>query len=201
MQVWQSPAQQPASIWTPCSAAKSSRELAEAAQTASFPDRLKVLRELRRLLKKGGTLLLTTPNLLSLRARLAYAFVGQPTFRSWIDEHASVQAQDGDRNYHGHAFLVDYFELRYSLHLCGFRIRHVLPARWGAWNLFLLPIAPLVWFFTRRAARWGRKRFLAAQREGRVPSDVAPPGDEMVRHLVSLPMLLNRSIFFEAEAV
>ena len=40
-----------------------------------FPDQLMVLREFNRVLKPGGELLITTPNISHLRAKLSYFFV------------------------------------------------------------------------------------------------------------------------------
>lgn len=169
-----------------------------------IPDRHRVLKEARRVLKPHGTLLLTTPNLLSVRARLSFALVGQRTFRTWFDEHTGVQARsaDGTRIYHGHAFLADYFQLRYSLHHAGFRIRRLLPTRRSLTSLFLLPfVFPFLWLFTTLAARRARRRFAALRREGRIPPDAEPPHDEMVRHLLSAPLLLDRVLAIEAEAL
>ncbi|MGQ0614147.1 MAG: class I SAM-dependent methyltransferase [Planctomycetaceae bacterium] len=169
-----------------------------------IPDRHRALMEVRRVLKRQGTLLLTTPNLLSVRARLAFAFVGQRTFKTWFDEHTGVQGRDeeGTRIYHGHAFLADYFQLRYSLHQTGFRIRRLVPTRRSLTSVLLLPfLFPPIWLFTRLATRLGRRRFTALQRGGRLPADAKPPHAEMVRHILSTPMLLDRVIAIEAEAV
>jgi len=167
-----------------------------------IPDRHHALKETRRVLKPGGTLLLTTPNVLSIRARLAFALVGQRTFRTWFDEHTGVQGRDGARVYHGHAFLADYFQLRYGLHHAGFRIRRLLPTRRSLTSVTLLPFAfPPIWLLTTLATRRARRRFLKAQRAGHVAPDVAPPHDEMVRHVLSAPALLDRVLAIEAEAV
>lgn len=169
-----------------------------------IPDRHAALREVRRVLKPRGTLVLTTPNLLSVRGRLAFAAVGQRTFRSWLDEFTGVQGRsaDGTRVYHGHAFLADYFQLRYSLHHTGFRIRRILPTRRSLASLLLLPLVlPPMLLLTALAVRRARRTFAAAVRAGSVPAGTPPPHAEMFRHLFSASLLLDRVIAIEAEAV
>lgn len=162
------------------------------------------LREMRRVVKPGGTLILTTPNMLSLRARMSMAITGQRSLTAWFDEHvgAHARSEDGSRIYHGHAFLVDYFELRYSLHNCGFRIRRLLPTRKSFMSLLLWPFMfPFVGLLTWRACFLGRKRFEEYQRKGRIPQDAETPHPEMLRHLLSPEALVNRVLVIEAEAV
>jgi len=169
-----------------------------------IPDRHHALAQVRRVLKPKGTLLLTTPNLLSVRARLAFALVGQRTLRTWFDEHTGVLARspDGRRTYHGHAFLADYFQLRYSLHHSGFRIRRLLPTITSLTSLLLLPLVwPFIALSTLRATRRARRMYAAMEREGRLPAGTKPPYREMVRHLLSMPLLLGRVVAIEAEAV
>lgn len=166
-------------------------------------DRHRTLAELRRVLKRGGRLLLTTPNLLSMRARMAYFAAGQRAFKSYIDEHTSVwgRSDDGSRTYHGHAFLVNYFQVRYSLHHCGFRIAQLRNSNWSPSSLALSALAPVVaagtWTSQRRAVR----RFERYRREGRIPNGAEPPYREMFGHLMSPAMLWNATLIVEAEAV
>lgn len=171
-------------------------------------DRHRTLRQFRRVLRPGGTLLLTTPNLMSARARLAYAFAGQRAFKSYVDEHTSVwgQSPDAQRVYHGHAFLLTYFQLRYSLYHCGFRIRrlrcsNVSPSSLLAWPLLAPGVALATWASQRRA----KKKFarLAANTDPlayRPPAGTAPPYGEMFRHLLSPALMLGATMVVEAEA-
>jgi 2-polyprenyl-3-methyl-5-hydroxy-6-metoxy-1,4-benzoquinol methylase len=170
-------------------------------------DRHKTLREFRRVLAPGGRLVLTTPNLMSLRARLAFAFAGQRAFKSHVDEHTSVWgvSPDGTRTYHGHAFLLTYFQLRYSLYHCGFRIRRMMPSNWSVSSLLTLPLAPLVAAGTWASQRGAKRKFARIHRgEGawsyRPPAGTVPPFAEMFRHLMSPNLLLNATMVVEAEA-
>jgi hypothetical protein len=167
-------------------------------------DRHKVLSEYRRVLKRHGALLISTPNMLSLRARLAYALAGQRTFKAHLDEYTGVwgRSPDGSRIYHGHAFLINYFQLRYSLHHSGFRVRQLLPSTISPTSVALLPVMyPLVAWFTRRSLRFGRREFRERIAKGDIPADCPPPFDEIFRHVLSLRMLLPTVLILEAEAL
>ncbi len=166
-------------------------------------DRHKVLAELRRLLKPQGTLLISTPNMLSLRSRLAYALAGQRTFKGHLDEHTGVsgRSSDGKRIYHGHAFLVNYFQLRYGLHHSGFRIRRQLWSNLSPTSVVLLPfLYPWVALFTWRSQRHGRKRFAIMKARGEIPADTQAPYAELVRAVLSPKMMLTTVMVLEAEA-
>jgi SAM-dependent methyltransferase len=177
-------------------------------------DRHHTLREFRRVLRPGGRLLLTTPNLMSLRGRLAFALAGQRALKSYIDEHTSVwgQSPDGRRIYHGHAFLLTYFQIRYSLWHAGFRIRRLRPSNWSLTSLLLWPVGfPLVAAATWLSQRPARRRYARLEQgrqpprpaeslEYRLPHDAASPYAEMFRHLLSPNLLLNSTMIIEAEA-
>jgi SAM-dependent methyltransferase len=161
-------------------------------------DRHKVLSEFRRVLKPGGTLVLTTPNLLSYRARLAYMLAGQRAFSSYIDEYTSVwgRSDDGQRTYHGHAFLVNYFQVRYSLYHTGFRIKALHASNASPSSLALTPSWPLValgtWYSQRRAKKKHAK--LPEKFRGN-----PPPYGEMTRHLLGPNLLYNATLVVEAQ--
>lgn len=165
-------------------------------------DRHRTLAEFRRVLRPGGRLLLTTPNLLSLRARLGHLLAGQRAMKSYIDEFTSVwgRSPDGARTYHGHAFLVNYFQVRYSLHHTGFRLRRVLRSNWSPTSVLMSGLIPFVWLATRASQRPARRKFDRLRREGGIPADEPAPYDQMLSHLCSPALLYNATLIVEAEA-
>src|SRR5262245_4108621 len=155
-----------------------------------LPDQLAMLRECARVLRPRGKLFLTTPNLLSLRARLAFLLTGNRAFKTWVDEVTSVWGYQDGRIYHGHAFLINYLQLRYLLWHSGLRVVEVVRNRFSGTSIALLPVVPLVWLATRGAMR------KAKQRNPR-PEIYR----EIERDLFSLAMLLGSNLFMVAERI
>ncbi len=161
-----------------------------------------LIAELRRVTRKGGRLFISTPNILCLRARAAYALAGQRTLSTFIDEYTSVQACEGGRLYHGHIFLLDYFELRCLLHLHGFRIVQPLATRRSWASMLLAPLMlPAVALATVLAPRRARRKFRALQRDGKLQPDAQAPYREIIRHVLSPALLFGKNLMLEAEAV
>ena len=164
-------------------------------------NRLGMLREFRRVLKPGGKLIVTTPNLLNLRARFSCMACGFRTLSSWIDEYSGVQMREGDRIYHGHAFMLDYNELRYSLWHSGFKVRRVLQTPEGRSSVALKWLLwPLVALGTWRVCFWGERKFERYRKSGKVPADAPNPAREIRRHLMSPELLYGKNLAIEAEA-
>jgi len=167
-------------------------------------DRYRLIAQFRRVLKKGGTLIITTPNMMCLRARMAFALAGWRTLNCWLDEYTGVQgrSEDGSRIYHGHAFLLDYNEIRYCLHNTGFRLKGLLPMQLSRTSQLLAPLMwPFVWAATRRSCRMGRRKFERARARREVPQDAMNPAPEIYRHLMSPQLLYTSTMAVEAEAI
>ena len=155
-----------------------------------LPDQLAMLREHARVLRPRAKLFLTTPNLLSLRARAAFMLTGNRAFKTWVDEITSVWGYEDGRIYHGHAFLISYLQLRYLLWHSGLRIVEVVRNRFSWTSIALLPLVPFVWLASRGAMR-------KAKRRNPRPEIYR----EIERDLFSLAVLLSSNLFVVAEKI
>ncbi len=144
-------------------------------------DQFQFVRECHRVLKPGGLLILSTPNILNLASRLKYLMTG---FYSLvprpINEFSVVPVFD-------HINPVTYYQLRYMLHTQGFRINTVTTdfQRRGALGLIFL--YPFVRFYSLRTMR---KEPDAQQRAA---------NREIRQIMASPPLLFGRTLILVAE--
>jgi SAM-dependent methyltransferase len=108
-----------------------------------FSDQFRALKEFSRILKKNGSLIITTPNYSNLRARLSYFLSESERFPSLMppNEIDSVwmNEKDGsDEFYFGHVFLIGILKLRLLAKLAGFSIKHIQFTRVKNSSLLIL---------------------------------------------------------------
>ncbi len=112
-----------------------------------MPDKIALFREFNRVLKEGGTLIVTTPNLSNARGRLWMALAESDSGRrmpaSEIDSLWFTDAET-DRLYFGHLFLTTVQQLQTICSITGFS---VLQRRRTAWSTSAVLIGLLMYPF------------------------------------------------------
>lgn len=114
-----------------------------------LPNAHAVLRELNRVLKRGGTLLVTTPNVSHLRARLSHFLLESDLYNRLPPDRAEAVwfrrgLGEDSREYYGHIHLIGAQKLRLLARLAGFRLRRVLPVKVSVTSLLLMIFYPLL---------------------------------------------------------
>ena len=161
-----------------------------------FENQTGFVRECARVLKPGGTLILTTPNILHLNARFSSFFTGQRLLKGgFVNEVTPLRDRSGDRLYHGHAFLVDAFRLRYIMRIVGLELKEVHGTSVSASSIFLAPFLPLIWGLSRYSTWSARRRLMKARRK--------TPGPAVERQLeglaTSAEILFKKKLIYVAQ--
>lgn len=139
------------------------------------------IRECFRILKERGKLVITTPNLLNLKSRLANLLVGYNLFTgrpcNEVDEFSGGE----------HIHLADYYELRVNLHRNGFRILEATTHEFSNTAMILFSLFPFIYLATYRAFR--RERNPMQQERNR----------EILNHVLSADLIFGKKLFLVAE--
>jgi SAM-dependent methyltransferase len=109
-------------------------------------DRFAYLRELHRILKPHGTLILTTPNIVGLRSRVR--FLG-----SGFYHRDGRPLNEAERNPFHHIALSTLADLRYALHTSGFELTHVSHTHIKPVSFLYGWLVPWMWLYTAMAFR------------------------------------------------
>lgn len=123
-----------------------------------FENQTGFVRECARVLKPGGVMILSTPNVLHLGSRVAGFLTGQRLMHhGFINEHSTLRGRSGPYLYHGHAYLIDAFRLRYILRVVGLELESVRSTTVSASSAALSILYPALWLATRYTLKRGRE--------------------------------------------
>jgi SAM-dependent methyltransferase len=144
--------------------------------------RFNFLREAHRVLKPQGLLVITTPNIVSLRSRVR--FLGSSFF------HKDPRPlNESARHPLHHIGLLTFSDLRYAVHTSGFRIEETAATHVKAISYPYGILTPWMWLYTRIAFR---KEKDAAQRAR---------NRKILRTLYSHPLLFGENLMILARKV
>lgn len=108
-----------------------------------------VIKEVNRILKLEGVLILSTPNILNLKSRMRFLFEG--TFEFFREPPLEQVANPKEKKYNIHIFAYRINELEYLLHFNGFMIENILTSVYeNRWLSFLFPLIKLQLFLKKR---------------------------------------------------
>ena len=138
------------------------------------------IKECQRIIRKGGVLIISTPNLTALRSRWRYLLTGfHQGEKSPLDESHYTP-------YH-HLTLVSFPELRYRLHANGFRVAAVRTNRVMLVSWLYAVLTPLAYLVT--ALVFNKQEKVAHVRE---------QNREILKQMFTVPVLFGETLIVKA---
>lgn len=131
-----------------------------------FADQLGALKELNRVMKPKGTLLITAPNYSNLKSRFSYLVNESENYNRQMppNEIDSIWLSESKKGelYFGHIFLIGFFRLRVLAKLAGFKLIRIHKTRTKTSSVLLFILFyPLIvlfsWLNYRKNLRAGNK--------------------------------------------
>lgn len=112
-----------------------------------LPNQLLLFQEFNRVLKNDGTLILTTPNISHLRAKISYLLSESDFYKRMPpNELDAVWHSSDNRVYFGHIFLIGIQKIRVLSSIAGFKIRKVHKVKVSVGSLFFSFLYPVLIF-------------------------------------------------------
>lgn len=138
------------------------------------------IKECQRIIRKGGMLIISTPNLTALRSRWRYLLTGF---------HQGEKSPLDESNYTPlhHLSLVSFPELRYRLHANGFRVATVSTNRVKLISWLYAGLAPLAYLVTLLALKKEEKR-----------AHVREQNKEIMKQMFTVPVLFGETLIVKA---
>jgi len=139
------------------------------------------IRECFRILEERGKFLISTPNILNLKSRVANLLVGFNLFTgrpsNEVDDYLGGE----------HIHLANYYELRTHLHRNGFRILEVTTHCYSHRAMLFAPLYPMVYLATWRAFQRERNPNQKEKNRG------------IFRDVMSADLIFGKKLFLLAE--
>ena len=165
-----------------------------------FEDQLKTLQEFNRVLKAGGSLIVTTPNYSNMVGRLSYFLSESELFNKQMPQNELddiwVTKQDTSPDiYYGHVFLIGINKLRLLAKVSGFKIKSIENTRIKTTAVLLL----ILFYPFILSSNWISYR-KCLRKNKRTPLEVKKKIYGEIFKLATTPrLLLNSHIFIEFE--
>lgn len=114
-----------------------------------------VLPEINRIIKEGGYLIASTPNILNLKSRFRFLFEG--SYEYFREPPLDQVKNPREVIFNLHLFPYRYHELEYLLSACGFKVEDIFTSVYEGYGLaFLLPFMKFqAWSKARRSKNKG----------------------------------------------